>query len=112
MIEQFYLGLRGSFLSQKFLYIGDDIIGSKVRSVSLVRHSVSVAQELGKVPLDSIGNRTRQLYFEPLIERDSTVTVNVDLMEHVECNVVFLDKFYNVLICAGLLISELIAWES
>src|SRR5690606_33169649 len=75
--------------------------------------ALRVDQELGEVPLDGFGKSAVALRLEVLVERVSSVAIDLDLGVHGEAHaVVLLAKLANLLGAAGLLRAELVAGES
>ncbi|DAZ99478.1 TPA: hypothetical protein N0F65_001663, partial [Lagenidium giganteum] len=80
-------------------------------SVTLIWHTIAIHQELGKVPLHEVAERTWQLRLQVREHRTRVGAVHVVLLEERELAVVLLHELHNLFVRAWLLAVELVAWE-
>src|SRR5262249_12466825 len=83
------------------------------RRVARNHPALTVDQELSEIPFDGRTEQTRLLFLEIVVERMRVKTVDVDIGQHWESNVVCaLAEIGDLLRVAGLLATELVAGKA
>lgn len=80
--------------------------------MALDRLAVLVNDELGEVPLDAVEQHSALLLLQILPQWVSSLAVDVDLLEEVELDLTVASEALDLLGGSGLLVVELVAWES
>lgn len=87
---------------------GDGVVGGRRAEHG---HPLLIHHKLGEIPFDGVDKKPGLLSLEESKERMSVSTVDVDLGEHVEGDVVLGHKLLDLLLSAWLLTPELVAGE-
>src|SRR5208283_1371119 len=100
-------------LRQQFLDLRPDGRRRRRRGVTLDDVPLLIYQKLGEVPLDTVSEQAALFAFQELEERMRILAVDLDLREEGKAHaVVDLAKRLDLVVRAGLLVTELVAGET
>lgn len=108
------MAIRSTFLIQQFFNIGRDILGLRIRAVTLHGIAFFVDEKLCEVPFDHLGAEDARLFGSQVLkERVRIFAVDIDLTEHREFDaIVELAEFLDLVGGAGFLRTELVAGKA